>query len=1159
MKANSEKTKQRNKATHRVLAGVLCGASVLSLVLSLVMPPISQAIANDAQAVSTEKTVMGGGSSSESTDVDDTTNGDTENQNSDDAEGDETGDDAQPEGQSEEEQQNEGTTTSDGETVAAVAENEQTKAAAEEITSTEELCSKLEGVQEGKSASFMLMQNIECNSEIFLSKNKSNITLDLNGCKIKHSGDNTKPLFSVSGGAEFTITDSDPDDKVTGTQQLQNQGQDLVRENVRENYGKNGKVDPDKDGIPTKLTYYVTKSSASGTDTTELLETHEVNIKGAIVSTASTGSKLKLINVYNHGKFNLQGGTLTQKEGCGVGNLIYAENGSTVNMSGGYVCGASGSGVGAGIMVSNEQGGASTLKLTGGVIAGNSAYSGGGVYARYSEVTITNGIISGNSTLDVGLGGGIMAEGGIVTVSGGHITNNRMAKFCGNDGWGCHGGGGLAANNGAHVTISGGQITGNYSEEAGGGVYVTNLNQSGRAWLNITGGNIASNVSYRSEGAGIRVGQKVDAMIGEASKDSPVYITNNRCMSRFDWGGGGIFVQGSNENASNAGRLFVYNSYISANTAGGYGGGVAVCPTGKTLVTNTKGTAIFGNSSAGEEHDDNHFDKEHVYNKEKNTGNEAKPHLSGGGEGKTEDKDAYESEVFRKHGHADFFLAAKKGHTDPIAAVIGKMLGGGDAKYSGSKECSDTKELSEPIDIPANGGVKIYRSVGLTSGVKAGSDAANKARDAATTFITGNYSWDHGGGIMSNGDLYLGQPADTYVYPCLKLKASKALKNKQTEDSMALAEGQFSFSVYRKDSGDATRPSWDDKTFSDGGCTLVGTAKNDASGNITFDLGEQFIDKTVEANKITYYLVEQTGGVSGIEYDHTVYEIEVQLSDSSTLLMNVPKKDNPNEDVPLYVHNYTITSVSAIEYSGDLPKPLGTMQEDSQGYYPIANSDRSKTFINTYTPYTPYTSKGSWTPKATKVVEGGEMKEFTLEFANDEQFEDIVSSESTKADGDNPQTLRFEKIEYTLDQLNKLESDSTGRGASKTFTYYVREQQPTTPLTNYKYDMSVYKLDVTMTDQKDGRITATKVTYTQIKDADGKPIDKGPVDYNDGSDTTKPKSTPTFTNTYSTSLPLSGMSGVTLTYLAGAAVLCAAAAWMHIRRKANAKGGERRE
>lgn len=33
------------------------------------------------------------------------------------------------------------------------------------------------------------------------------------------------------------------------------------------------------------------------------------------------------------------------------------------------------------------------------------------------------------------------------------------------------------------------------------------------AWLKVTGGIIASNVSYRSEGAGIRVGQKVDAFI----------------------------------------------------------------------------------------------------------------------------------------------------------------------------------------------------------------------------------------------------------------------------------------------------------------------------------------------------------------------------------------------------------------------------------------------------------------------------------------------------------------------------------------------------------------------------------------------------------------------------------------------------------------------
>lgn len=1186
MKANSDKSKQSNKATRRVLAGVLCGASVLSLVLSLVMPPISQAIANDAQTDSTEKTVMGGGSSSESTDVDNTNNGDTENQNSDETEGDETGDEAlraapssdDTEAKSAEQPAEDDTNGEDA--IAPAAENESDY----EIRNGAELSSKLfnKKLRDGAgAATFKLMADIDYDDEIRLeqsSDNLINITLNLNGHKIKHDASNGKPLFDIAKGATLTVVD-DVDsghiqEDVADGQQLQDKDEHLTPEN----YGKTAKMTYDKNGIPTGLIYYVTESTASGVGTTEKIYEHKATIQGAIVG-VTKNSTMKLINVYQSGTFNLQGGTLTQKEGCNVGSLIYAENGSTVNMSGGYVCGASTgtSGTGAGIMV-NTNGNVSTLSLIGGVIAANYAPKGAGVYSNGSNVSISkDAVISGNATFNgesdqPGYGGGIMAVGGSVTVSGGYITNNRMAKFCGNDGWGCHGGGGLAANNGAHVSISGGQITGNYSEEAGGGVYVTDVGRNdkprtGMAWLHITGGIIASNVSYQSEGAGIRVGQMVDAMIGDATS-SKVYITNNHCMSRFDWGGGGIFVQGNSDagKEKTAGRLFVYNSYISSNTAGGYGGGVAVCPTGKTLVTNTNGTAIFGNSSAGSEQ--NAID----YKPADGKYNNGTPHLSAGGADgfdKTEDQDAYNSKVFRENGHADFFLVAKAGHKEPLAAIIGKMLGGEDAKYRGSKERSDNKEpsdndeLYEAITIPANGGVKIYRSVGLTSDVEVGSDEANKAQDAATTFITGNYSWDHGGGIMSNGDLYLGQPADTYVYPSLKLKASKALKNKQTGEEETLAKDQFSFAVYRMDSATATMPSWNNKDeFNNGGCTLVGSAKNEADGNITFDLGEQFIDKTVEANKITYYLVEQTGGVSGIEYDHTVYEIEVQLSDSTTLLMNVPKKDSPDVDVPLYVHNYTIASVSATKHSKDLTKSLGAMQKDSQGYYSVVDTGDSTTFTNKYT------STGSWTPKATKVVKGGEMKEFTLEFADNENFNkpktattDPDGEITTTAGGDKSQTLNFlPEIEYTLDSLKQRDSDVPGPGASKTFTYYVREKTDGALFSNYKYDKSVYKLDVTMTDQKNGEITATNVTYTQIKDAEGEPIDKAnPVNYNDGSDDTKPVSTPTFTNTYSTSLPLSGMSGVTLTYLAGAAVLCAAAAWMHIRRKANAKGGERRE
>lgn len=975
-----------------------------------------------------------------------------------------------------------------------------------------------------------------------------------------------KPLFDVAGGATLTIKDSINDSEqasetVDAGQPITDQGQNLEKAN----YGKKAELTYGDDGIPSNLTYYVTKSSPNGTRTTETLFKHGVDIKGAIVACGGNAN-LKLINLYykngKGGTFNLESGVVTQKQDSSVGSLVYAEGGSTVNMSGGYVCGASGSGVGAGIRVSNIKGGASTLYVAGGVIAGNSAPNGGGVYAEGSTVAITGGVISGNSTRDSdGFGGGIMASGGSVTVSGGYITNNKYAKFCGEDGNGDHGGAGLAANNGAHVAISGGQITGNYSEEAGGGVYVTDVNRNnqsrtGMAWLNITGGIIASNVSYRSEGAGIRVGQMVDAMINGSSNDSPVYITNNHCMSRFDWGGGGIFVQGnSNEGMEKtAGRLFVYNSYISSNTAGGYGGGVAVCPTGKTLVTNTNGTAIFGNLSAGIEHDgDDHPNhpndpnKNHAYNSKENTGNDVSPHLSGGGNNKTEDRDAYKSKVFRENGHADFFLAAKAGHTDPIAAVIGKMLGGGDAKYSGSKERSgnkepsDNNELYEAINIPANGGVKIYRSVGLSSDVTAGSDEANKAQEAAGTFITGNYSWDHGGGIMSNGDLYLGVPADTYVYPSLKLKATKALNGRNLKD------GEFSFTVYRKDSNDPFAKG----TFNRDVCTEVGTANNDASGNITFNLGEQFAANGT-ANTITYYLVENAGTDSDITYDPAVYEIVVMVEDHPTVLMSVPTRDNPNSTTNLIVHNYTINGMTVTKHSGDSTSDPRPVQADSDGYYyVVVGSNGEKTFTNKYNPYT---SSGSWTPKATKVVEGGEMKEFTLEFADNENFTgDSVKTVSTTAGGDKSQPLGFPTISYTLDSLKQSNTDVPGRGASKTFTYYMREKNDSSIFSHYKFDKSVYKFTVTATDDTEGHIDCA-VTYKK-----GTVGAKGTWESAETEGHEFPDTTPTFTNTYSTSLPLSGMSGVTLTYLAGAAVLCAAAAWMHIRRKASARGGERRE
>ena len=1151
MKANSDKSKQSTKATRRVLAGVLCGASVLSLVLSLVMPPISQAIASDAQTVSAEETVMGGGSSGESTGVDNTTNEDAENQNSDDAENeanedtvapDSTADDAEAEGAA---QPSDAQTSDD--------ENSDENAIAPASVSDDDY-DKVNGDVSGKfdnGGKFQLTGPAYSSQQIDIKKNT---TINLAGNMLYNRSGGLDSFFVVENGVTLTIeniiegSDSTKDEKTPVDNAPAGQPAIMTWERGDESSSNNG--------APKSLTYYETKSTPNtdGLCTTETTYRHDVTGFGAIVAASDHGSVKQVVTVNEGGMLDLKGGMITTAANLSDNGHVILSTGK-VKIEGGYVTNGNRGGWGGGLCITGAN---ASLEMTDGVVAGNKAASGGGVYAdNGATLKLTGGIISGNATYGEadGLGGGILVSGGSVTVSGGYITNNKYAKFCGHDGWGNHGGAGLAANNGAHVTISGGKITGNYSEEAGGGVYVTNQDQSGMAWLDITGGIIASNVSYRSEGAGIRVGQQVDAMIN-GTPNSKVYITHNRCMSRFDWGGGGIFVQGnSNEGMEKtAGRLFVYNSYISSNTAGGYGGGVAVCPTGKTLVTNTEGTAIFGNSSADS---DQNFKE---YNRVDGSGNDGTPHLSAGGaEGtnKTEDRDAYDSETFRTYGHADFFLAAT-GHTTPVAVVSGKMLGDIDAKYSGSIE------LNDPITIPANGVAQVKNSIGLTSAVSATDKAVTEAvqKNKVTTFITDNYSWNHGGGIMSNGDLYLGQPADTYVYPSLKLKATKALSGRK------INKGEFSFTVYRKDSVDPFASG----VFNHDVCTPVGTASNVDGGNITFNLGEQSAANGT-AGTITYYLVENAGKVSGITYDPAVYEIKVTVEDHSTVLMTVPTRNDPNKTIEIKIHNYEIKNVSAVEHSeGKTDHRNADVQLDAiGGYYSIDGPDGGKTFTNKYTPSV------SWTPMATKIVEGGEMKKFTLQLATDSRFRDtdIIGTAETTSGKDTKQTLSFKdatdkdktiEFKYSLSDIRNNSDDpggSTG-GSFKTFTYYVREKTDGSQFSHYTYDQSVYKFTVVPTyDTEKGEINC-RVTYMK-----GSVDSKGDWTADPNAkertfiDTSAPKSTdtsiPTFTNTYSTSLPLSGMSGVTLTYLAGAAVLCAAAAWMHIRRKANAKGGKRRE
>lgn len=901
----------------------------------------------------------------------------------------------------------------------------------------------------------------------------------------------------------------------------------------------------DNKGTPQSLTYYETTSAPNadtlGTTTTETTTEHVVSGFGAIVAASKSGSVKQVISVADGGTLNLNGGMITTpRDLAGDGHIIFAKGESKethVNINGGFITGANlnqqHGGWGGGLCVAGAK---VTVNMTGGVIAANKAASGGGIFAN-SGVTLnlSGGIISGNATYGNeinrgedtgwgGYGGGVYTKGADVTISGSAcITNNQADARITSDNlynYGLLGGGGIASTNGGKLTMTGGSVTANYSHEAGGGIYAGFYNQP--ITFSMTGGTIAGNESVNAEGGGLRISTGTTGVIGtEPGTSNKVYITNNKTMTGEnrggDWGGGGVFIQ-------KGGKLNIVKTLITNNEAGGWGGGVGACPTGETIVSHSNGAAIYNNSDHGE-------------------------HFSAGGDGKDQDKDIEGSEYitkdFKDAGHKDFFLVRKKGSNKTVAVVLGKMLGNRSAGWKGT--CDGQK-----ITIDPNGGAEAKYMFGLEAHPTI--EAVQKAQEAATTIISGNYSYTHGGGIMTNGDLTVGEVAELSVYPNMKLNATKVLKDAEG-NSQSLEGHAYKFKLLRQEG--SIEPSWKDDGMLDmGECSVAGEATVESDGSITFDSGKDY-----SSGQYVFYLVEEP--ISGdneldTKFDKTIYKIVATVDSNSyktDLLMSIPinyykvnkvtvsKKAEGNQDfVELDSAHYSVTRPSDNNSSDDTTTTV------------VIGDNDNPTFINKIEPYT---SLGSWKPAATKVVKGGEMKEFTLEFADNDKF-NSAERVTTKAGGDNPQKLYFSNIEYGLKDLKQKESDDPGRGACKDFTYYVRESAEVSWFSQYKYDKSVYRFDVRMKDQEDGSIEAESVTYTKIKDADGKDIatkDQHPVNF----DGTKPESTPTFTNTYSTSLPLSGMSGVTLTYLAGAAALCAAAAWVHIRRKANAKGGKRRE
>lgn len=229
---------------------------------------------------------------------------------------------------------------------------------------------------------------------------------------------------------------------------------------------------------------------------------------------------------------------------------------------------------------------------------------------------------------------------------------------------------------------------------------------------------------------------------------------------------------------------------------------------------------------------------------------------------------------------------------------------------------------------------------------------------------------------------------------------------------------------------------------------------------------------------------------------------------------------------------YCLKETTAPEGYTAISEPVWIMlkgQDEQQYKEALAKAERLKqvcAVVKTPTASTaimvsdePYS--GQAVISATKKLEGSTLQEDQFGFVlKDKNTGRVLQTIRNGADGDINFVLDYTEMgtyEYTISEVIPEGADENN----------VKD--------HIAYDTTEHKVTVTVTNGTNQLDTA--VTY-------------------DGTD---PSTPPTFTNKYSTTLPEAGGAGLTMTYLAGASLLCFAATWMHARRHRDLDRGGRCE
>lgn len=1101
MKANSDKSKQSNKATRRVLSGVLCGASVLSLVLSLVMPPISQAIANDVQTVSTEETVMGGGSSSESAAVDNTSE-DAENQNSDETNGGEAG-------SSNSAEQAQSANAASARATATVEKGIYVPTSIG-IGTNIDVSTPDPGVATYVGRDMYIggkpsdTSNLDAENAPTGSYAAEAEGLTLVRGKLAMNPVKESWPYNNSGGAGFrfgTVGFGSQFRPVAGSTVLAVAGIESAITKMSVGYSGDS-PETTTVGAWKKGAWVGRQKSSEGATPSGFAYTAQIagpitywrdnNERQSVVTTQGNwyeGENFQESNLFN------QTVDLTN-----VNNNDY----SSYNGEDGYLSKLS--------KQLNSFANTGTLEV--GFASNHNNY----VINKYDKTNCNYGLVFDESykTID--------SDCADTSLNGKQFKNSeRLITFKGDN-----------TSMQQVFTIDASQLSNTYNNEYYRGVDFAfeGIPKGASVVVNVTGSsNIEFHNGWRFWWNGTEIsrgyetqysGKELGEAYATASQSIMWNFVNTQSLTirggiagenRADWGYGGTATGAKwtddDPAAAMIGSILVPNGSFDDH----------VTTNGRVYVgvdfsmNSPKVAAAFGEGNSASvidmDQERHNFPWSGSYTPDgsaiawsKVDAADGKTPLSGSSwaiYGSVEDAAAGNNAI----------VTVTDGGANDYASVHGELqFNYLNQKANPSTEISDSnpaftyyiKEVTAPEGYQVsdkiyyatmkNAGETVNYIQGYvdTDGTRHPFDSSNTTGAIPNTKITGTVSWAK-----------VAEDDTEHKLPGSEWKLTKKKDADGTADQSWTVIDQVS------DQSTSSDTTWTDTDTAPGKFTLEGLLPG------------------------TYTLVE-TQAPFGYNLNNTSYEFTVSDEDGS-IKWTEDKKPAFDEGGNAYISDsLTTTSVEipVIKSVRNMDWP-----KDGENYVPFefsieatgANKDSAPKLDSTTISVAPVAG-------STKV-------------------NDIVAS--------------FGGISFSKKHLAKID-DSNPTGA-KTYTFTVKEVAPNAgAIDKLRYSKAEYQVAVTVKadmDKTTGKYSGltTSTTVTQMKDDMGNALGENGQGVVVQPSAAAPDAIPasTFTNTYSTSLPLSGMSGVTLTYLAGAAVLCAAAAWMHIRRKANAKGGERRE